>query len=338
MSATLAKRSPLWLVAWPFQHIRWKIVLPYAFLTVLLAVVGSYLATQLVTGSLEERFDNQLAEAGRSVSDRVVLKEREHLETVRAVSFTAGVADAIQTGDQGSLDSLVRPIAANAAVERVEVLDAQGARLAALRLADPEAVAYEPVSDADTPAQWPLVQRALQGQADGLGDKYAQIIDTADGLVLWTAGPVFADSGQVGVVLVGTYLDSFIKQTKAEALADVTVYDFEGTPLASTFAAGQGLNEEGDLRYRARGAGPIDIRFDSPGAAVAPEQELRSALRPSRTAGPGCGSVLGGTADRLHLQRRQSNADTGDAAFRCWHGGGARHRPIPHPSIDEADP
>ena len=201
MSATLAKRSPWWLVAWPFQHIRWKIVLPYAFLTVLLAVVGSYLATQLVTGSLEERFDNQLAEAGRSVSDRVVLKEREHLETVRAVSFTAGVADAIQTGDQGSLDSLVRPIAANAAVERVEVLDAQGARLTALRLADPDAVAYEPVSDADTPAQWPLVQRALQGQADGLGDKYAQIIDTADGLVLWTAGPVFADSGQVGVVL-----------------------------------------------------------------------------------------------------------------------------------------
>ncbi len=121
MSATPARRSPLRFVAWPFQHIRWKIVLPYAFLTVLLAVVGSYLATQLVTGSLEERFDNQLAEAGRSVSDRVVLKEREHLETVRAVAFTTGVADAIQAGDQESLDSLVRPIAANAAVERVDV-------------------------------------------------------------------------------------------------------------------------------------------------------------------------------------------------------------------------
>ena len=269
MSATLAKRSPWWLVAWPFQHIRWKIVLPYAFLTVLLAVVGSYLATQLVTGSLEERFDNQLAEAGRSVSDRVVLKEREHLETVRAVAFTAGVADAIQVGDQQSLDALVRPIAANAAIQRVEVLDTRGARLTALRLAFPDVVAYEQVSDADSPAQWPLVQRALQGQPDDLGDKYAQIIDTADGLVLWTAGPVFADSGQVGVVLVGTYLDSFIKQTKTEALADVTVYDFEGTPLASTFAIGAASTEEGDLHIA-----PVVLDQSIAGTAVREKRSL----------------------------------------------------------------
>ena len=271
MSATLPRRSPWRLVAWPVQHIRWKIVLPYAFLTVLLAVVGSYLATQLVTGSLEERFDNQLAEAGRSVSDRVVLKEREHLETVRAVAFTAGVADAIRSHDQQGLNSLVQPIAANRAVERVEVLDTQGTRLTALRLADPKAVVYEPVSDADSPAQWPLVQRVLQGQADGVGDKYAQIIDTADGLVLWTAGPVFADSGQVGVVLVGTYLDSFIKQTKAEALADVTVYDFEGTPLASTFAIGAVPTEEGDLRMA-----PVVLDPSIAGTAVREKRSLLS--------------------------------------------------------------
>ena len=271
MSATLPRRSPWRLVAWPVQHIRWKIVLPYAFLTVLLAVVGSYLATQLVTGSLEERFDNQLAEAGRSVSDRVVLKEREHLETVRAVAFTAGVADAIQSHDQQGLNSLVQPIAANRAVERVEVLDTQGTRLTALRLADPKAVAYEPVSDADSPAQWPLVQRVLQGQADGVGDKYAQIIDTADGLVLWTAGPVFADSGQVGVVLVGTYLDSFVKQTKAEALADITVYDFEGTPLASTFAVGATSTEEGDLHIA-----PVVLDQSIAGTAVREKRSLFS--------------------------------------------------------------
>lgn len=33
------------------RRIRWKIVLPYVFLTVVLAVAGSYLATSLVTGS-----------------------------------------------------------------------------------------------------------------------------------------------------------------------------------------------------------------------------------------------------------------------------------------------
>ncbi|KKL15372.1 hypothetical protein LCGC14_2506250, partial [marine sediment metagenome] len=59
------------LVTWPLRHIRWKIVLPYAFLTVVLAVAGSYLATNLVAGSLAERFDNQLTEAGRVVAGGV---------------------------------------------------------------------------------------------------------------------------------------------------------------------------------------------------------------------------------------------------------------------------
>ena len=86
------------LMTWPLNHIRWKIVLPYAFLTVVLAVAGSYMATQVVTGSLAERFDNQLTEAGRVVADSVVRKEREHLETVRAVAFTEGVAGAVREG------------------------------------------------------------------------------------------------------------------------------------------------------------------------------------------------------------------------------------------------
>src|SRR3989304_9126129 len=65
MSVSRSTLSPLKignLLSWPAQHIRWKIVLPYAFLTVLLAAAGGYLATPEVTGSLTERFDNQLAE------------------------------------------------------------------------------------------------------------------------------------------------------------------------------------------------------------------------------------------------------------------------------------
>jgi len=250
MSANIggSTQAPWRVLSWPLHHIRWKIVLPYAFLTVMLAVIGSYLATELVTGSLEERFNNQLAEAGRGVSDKLVRKEREHLETVRAVAFTEGVADAVQSGDRAGLDALVRPIAVNATVERLEVLDAQGNRLTALRLKDATSVAYEQVADEDDPAQWPIVQRVLKGESDELGDKYAQIIETSDGFVLWTAGPVFADRGPAGVVLVGTSLHSFVKQSKAEALADVTVYDFTGNPLASTFPVSEGASpEEGSL-------------------------------------------------------------------------------------------
>jgi putative nucleotidyltransferase with HDIG domain len=236
-ASTAAGGQARWrLLSWPFRHIRWKIVLPYAFLTVLLAVVGSYLATSLVTGSLEERFDNQLAEAGRGVSDKVVRKEREHLETVRAVAFTEGVAEATQAGDRIALNALVKPIAANAGVERLEVLNAQGNRLTALRLTDPRSLNYAVLQDSDAPSEWPLVDRVLQGETDEQGDKFAQVVETSEGFVLYTAGPVYAESGTAGVVLVGTTLESFVDQTKVEALADVTVYDFSGNPLASTFA------------------------------------------------------------------------------------------------------
>jgi len=76
----------------------------------------------------------------------------------------------------------------------------------------------------------------LRGETDQIGDKYAQIVETSDGFVLYTAGPIAAGGKLAGVVLVGTTLDSFVRQTKTAALADVTIYDFDGNLLASTFA------------------------------------------------------------------------------------------------------
>jgi putative nucleotidyltransferase with HDIG domain len=238
MPASTADRGQTrWrFLSWPVRHIRWKIVLPYVFLTAVLALVGSYLATQAVTGSLEERFNNQLVDAGGVVSDKVVRKEREHLEIVRAVAYTEGVAEAVQASDSGVLDALARPIAINAGVERLEVLDAEGRRLTALRLTNANSLAYEPISDEDAPSQWPLVQSVLAGELDEQGDKFAQLINTSEGGVLYTAGPVYAESGPAGVVLVGTTLESFVEQADKEAVANVTIYDFAGNPLASTFA------------------------------------------------------------------------------------------------------
>lgn len=233
------------IATWPFRHIRWKIVLPYALLTVLLAAAGSYVVTRLVTGSLEERFDNQLAEAGRVVADSVVRTEREHLEIVRAVSFTKGVPDAIDDGDAQKVERLTEPIAANAAVERLQVLYAQGQRLTALSLSDEDSLTYERLDDGDDPGTWPLVQKVVTGEVDERGDKHAQIVQAEDGYVFYTAGPILDEDGNlVGAVLVGTTLSTFVSQAKAEALADVTIYDFDGAPLASTFAAPTGASQE----------------------------------------------------------------------------------------------
>ena len=231
------------LLTWPFSHIRWKIILPYALLTTLLAAVGSYLAADLVTGSLSERFDNQLVESARVTGDSVVQKERIHLEGVRTVTFTDGVAEAAASGDAAALRRLVEPIAVNRSLERVEVLAASGDRLLGLQLSDLSGLSYTDLSDADTPAEWPLVQSVLSGEADGFGDKRAQIVSASDGLVLYTAGPIYDGNELAGVALVGTSVDSLVKEIKTQALADVTLYDFSGSVLGSTFSQA-GIEEE----------------------------------------------------------------------------------------------
>lgn len=269
MSRFISAR-PLRMLAWPMHHVRWKIILPYVLLSVLIAIVATYLVTNLVIGSLTERFDNQLLEAGRVTADTVVRKEREHLETVRAVAFTEGVAESIQTQDERALWDLVEPIAANAAVERMEILDAQGQRLKAVSLSTGEGLDYQELSDEDKPASWPLVQRIVQGEADQLGDKYAQIVETSDGFILYTAGPIFAKDDLAGVVLVGTALNSFAAQAKTEALADVTIYDFGGNPLTSTFVQPSDASSE-------------EARLDISGAALDEIIGGATAVREDRT-------------------------------------------------------
>jgi putative nucleotidyltransferase with HDIG domain len=236
-------------VTWPARHISWKIILPYVFLTLILAAVGSYLATNVVTGSLHERFENQLAEAGRVTSDSVVRTERTQLEAVRAVTFTQGVSDGIAAGDIASLKRLVQPIATNSGIERLAVLDATGKPLVSIALTDRASLTYKDASASGQESGWPLVQSVIVGVVDSEGDKQAQIIETDSGFVLYTAGPIEQNGQIVGVALVGTTISTFLTGAQSQALADVTFYDFNGAPLSSTFVAAldQGSNGDADL-------------------------------------------------------------------------------------------
>jgi putative nucleotidyltransferase with HDIG domain len=230
-------------ISYPARHIRWKIIAPYVVLAALMAVAGTYLVTRLVTGSLEERFNNQLAEAARVTSDSFVRRERKHLELVRSVAFTDGVATAAKSGNALALARIVNPLAANAHADRVEVLDATGKRVFGAKLADAQALTYTQITDRNDRATWPAVSSVLSKQVDALGDKYAQLVETPDGWAFYTSGPIYDGNELAGVVLVGSMLPSFLPTVKAEALADVTVYDFGGSTLATTFADAQNSSE-----------------------------------------------------------------------------------------------
>ena len=224
---------------------------PFVLLTILVGVAGSWLATRHVTGSLEERFTNHLLESARVAADTVVRREQDHLEVVRAIAFTQGVGAATGEADAETLQRLVAPIAANAGVDRVEVIALDGEVLVAAGVTVGDVGGPAPVNR----SAWYAVRSVLAGASDDLGDKYAQLGVAEDGLMLVSAGPLFAGDELVGAVAVGSRLAPFLAAAELEVLADVTLYDFDGTPLVTTFPASgdapESLGSEGAAAFAA---------------------------------------------------------------------------------------
>jgi len=91
-------------------NIRGKIILPYLVLTLVVAIVGTYVVTSLVASSLDERLTNQLLEAGRVVSDSLARREIAHLEMARVVPIRAGWPKPCPLGIETACgNSLFRP-------------------------------------------------------------------------------------------------------------------------------------------------------------------------------------------------------------------------------------
>lgn len=228
------------------RHIRWKIILPFAALSLLVAMAGTYLTTRVVSGSLAERFDNQLAEAARVASDGFALRERRHLELLRTVTFTEGVASATEAGDTPALERLVLPIVVNAGLDRAEVLDASGRLVYGVRRSADDA--WQPLSreGPDVYAGWLPVERVLNGVKDAGGDKFAAILGTSDGAALYSAGPIRQDGRLIGAVLVGSNLQPLLASIKHDALSDLTLYDDQGNAIATTLPR-EGLEDPAAL-------------------------------------------------------------------------------------------
>jgi putative nucleotidyltransferase with HDIG domain len=99
------------------------------------------------------------------------------------------------------------------------------------------------------------VRKVLAGDRDASGDKWAAIVSTPTGPVLYTAGPLKDGDRIAGVVLVGSRLETFLPVVKGEALADIAVFDADGSMLATTFALSDPQDRVDFSRYEGRSPG-----------------------------------------------------------------------------------
>ena len=213
-----------------------KITLPYGFLSLLVALGGAYLITQVIISSIEKRFDDTLAETKEITADLVVLEENRMLETLRLIAFLERVDQVIQQEDSEELRELILPIVFNNTEDAVEILDLNGNNLLSIRRDLTAAVSqYQFEKGGDNLSEYLFVQNVFNHEVDSQGDKYAGLVSSDGATYLYVAGPIKDDQGSlVGVVMVGKSIHDLLVEFRAQTLSQVTIYDFEGNVSSSS--------------------------------------------------------------------------------------------------------
>jgi putative nucleotidyltransferase with HDIG domain len=219
--------------------LRVKITLPFLLLAMGLAVGAAVLITQIVFDTVNERFTNQLIESGKITAAQMVREETDILKTLRLLAHAEGVAEAIQSGDAERLRELSYGILVDNRQDAAEFLDANGNLVLSARHTPGGSIEdYQFVKAGDdSMKQWEFVNQVLSRQQDERGDKFGGYAPTKWGNYYYIAGPVYdEDENFIGVVVVGTTLQTLVQQLREKSLTQVTIYDFEGAPIISTFS------------------------------------------------------------------------------------------------------
>ena len=242
-------RQPAW------RTLRARLIVPYVLLTLLVAVVGTYIATRLAASDARERFNNQLYEAARVAADGVARRERAQLADLRLMVFADGVPEALRAGDAVTLQARLFPFVLNNNVQAVTALDRDGReRLTLVRRLD-GGEGYLATQGADFAGFTPAA-RALRGETDAEGDKFVGFLTLQQGPYLFTAAPVRlpGEAGAPsGALLVGSNLVSLLADLRSQAY--LTLLDLEGRLVATTFAEPEEGYQALELTAAARAAG-----------------------------------------------------------------------------------
>jgi signal transduction histidine kinase len=218
------------------MSIRFKVILPYLLLTLIVAVTGAYVVTRLVSSSLSERLSNQLLEAGRVVSDTMARQEIKHLEAARIVAYTRGLGGALHNGDVEQVSVLVKPAAGGLNVENLMMFNAQGRE--SLHLIKQSNGTIMDVTQLERVSTLSIVDRLLVENDVNSLPKREMAIDPVDGrYYYYTAIPVASENRMAGVVVVGTSLNTVLPLLKSTSLADLIIYGNNGQAIASTLGS-----------------------------------------------------------------------------------------------------
>lgn len=238
-----------------WSQIRYKIILPYLALTLIVMMAGSAIALGLVWSSFEERIANQLAQLGRNTTDALVRRERNHLDWLRVIAFAGAdtendipaVADAISSRDRTAVEkALTNPYQYGVGTailnfDRMIAFDRDGRTLVDWLRVD-EAPNKPPLSiEGSDLSQATFVKQIITGQLTDGADKSSGLItflpDTQP--YFYTSVPVKQGETIVGGLLIAIKTDRLLLSLERDSRVPgtTTFYNLQGEAIGSTLVS-----------------------------------------------------------------------------------------------------
>ncbi len=199
----------------------------YLGLGLLVAVLSVTWAGQRAAQGVRDTIDTRLRDAGAGADAALVTIEAEQLSALRAIAFTQGVGIAVATRDTRTLNRLVTPLQANADVPMVDIVTPDGRVLLAVRSKG----APLPVASR---AGMPAIQQSIQEARGARGGRFSEVVIFRTGPVVLTIGPILDAGVPVGAALVMTPLADALGRLSQQVGTDLTAYDTQGIPIATT--------------------------------------------------------------------------------------------------------
>jgi len=228
-------------------NLKEKITIPYLFLGAILVIAAIFIVTRVVFDTVEERFSNQLVEAGILASERMVVEENNLLKSMRAIAFTQGVPEALAEKDPEKLRTLTFGEIANTRLDHVVFLDLEGGLVfSALHVEGGNVEEYNfSTGDGTLFFQQPFVQAVINQTLDDKGNKFAGYVHIQQTPYFYVSGPVYGENNEMkGVLLIGTSMKELVQQIREETLAQISIYDLQGNTLATTLPTSNTLDKE----------------------------------------------------------------------------------------------
>lgn len=202
----------------------------------MVSAIGVYLSTRLVSDSLDERFTRQLFEAASVAADSIAQREDLHLSTYRSIAFSEGIDEAILNNNRESLEAIAFPHVVNNRIGQLHIINNDGLQLLVIgRSPGSNAVEDYGRTGGTKYIDLPIVQKVLSGVVDDQGDKFVSLAELDGRELFLTAGPVKQGDRIIGAVLVGSYVQDLALVLKQATFAEVTLYNYNGQLVDTTF-------------------------------------------------------------------------------------------------------